>query len=246
MNKTVATALLLVILAATTASAQTPATRGFVTINGGYQMTANDFTDSRSFVANVEEGRFNSDYTVKAGPSFDVSGGGTVWRRLGVGVGVSRFSRSTPLHLDGEIPHPFFFNRPRVVSGDVGGLKREELAVHIQLRAIAPVGNRLQVMAFGGPSFFRLKQDVVTDIAYTDEYPYDSATFRSATTTSRTGSKLGLNAGGDVAFFFTRQVGVGFTAQVATATVQVPLASDTKADVKVGGFQTGGGLRLRF
>lgn len=245
MNKTVATGLCLVMLA-TTAAAQTPAAKAFVTINGDYQATTNDFTDSRSFAANAEEARVNSGYTVKAGPSFDVSGGGTVWRRLVVGVGVSRFARSTPLHVDGQIPHPFFFNRPRPVSGDVGGLKREELAVHIQLRAIAPVSERLQVMAFGGPSFFRLKQDIVTDIAYAEEYPYDAATFRSATTTSRTGTKLGLNAGGDVAFFFTRHLGVGFTAQVATATVQVPLASDTKADIKVGGFQTGGGLRLRF
>jgi len=148
------------------------------------------------------------------------------------------------MHLTGQIPHPFFFNRPRSVSGDVGGLKRDELAVHVQVRAVVPVGNHLQVMVFGGPSFFQLKQDVATDISYADEYPYDSATFKTATIVSKSASKVGVNGGGDVAFFFTRQLGVGFTAQFANATIPAGLASST--DLKVGGFRAGGGLRVRF
>src|SRR4030095_12066170 len=105
------------------------------------------------------------------------------WKRLGIGVGISQFSVATPASLAGTVPHPFFFCRLRPVSGEASGLKREERAIHVQVRGVLPVGARLQVMVFGGPSFFQVKQGVVTDFTYTDSYPYDDATFRSATTT---------------------------------------------------------------
>jgi len=183
---------------------------------------------------------------VKGGQTFDASGGGVLWRRLGVGVGVSRFSVVTPGSLRASIPHPFFFNQARAVSGDVADLKREELAVHVQARGIFPVGTRVQVMVFGGPSFFQVEQGVVTDYTYSESYPYDDASFSSATTTTASVSKMGFNAGGDVAFFFTRQVGVGATVQFSGVTVKLPGVLGSTQEVKVGGGQAGVGLRLRF
>lgn len=123
-------ALVVVISAGTQAAfAQTvPVSRGFVVINGGYQLTTSDFGDGATKRENAEDGRFDTTYEVKSGAAFDIAGGGVLWRQLGVGVGVSRFSVSTPSALSATIPHPFFFNRPRSVSGDVAGLKREELA----------------------------------------------------------------------------------------------------------------------
>ena len=146
-----------------------PVPRGFLAVNGGYQLTANDFSDSATKRENGEDGRFDTTYTVKGGPSFDVAGGAKVWRKLGVGVGVSRFSVSTPPSLTGSVPHPFFFNRPRSIAGEVGGLKREELAVNVQVTGMFPIGARMQAMLFGGPSFFQVKQGVVTDFTYSDE-----------------------------------------------------------------------------
>ena len=92
------TLLMLVVLGtAAAAFAQTPvATRGFIVVNGGYQLTTNDFDDCATFSANAEDGHFTTDYGVKGGPVFDVAGGAVLWRRLGLGVGVTRFSRSTP------------------------------------------------------------------------------------------------------------------------------------------------------
>ena len=45
---------------------------------------------------------------------------------------------------------------------------------------------------------------------------------------------VGVNLGGDFAVFFSRQIGVGVTAQYAAATVQMTLPSGA-ADVKAGG-----------
>ena len=219
---------------------------GFLVVNGGYQLTANDFTDGAVRRANAEDGRIDTKYVVKGGPSFDLAAGGILWRGLGVAVGASRFSVSTPASLAGTIPHPFFFNQLRSVSGEAAGLKREELAINVQVRAVLPVGTKLQVMVFGGPSFFQVKQGVVSDFTYTDSYPFDAATFKAATTTTSSVSKMGFNGGGDVAFFFARQLGVGATVQFAGTTVALPAAGGASRDVKVGGLKAGGGLRVRF
>jgi hypothetical protein len=224
----------------------TRALRMYFSMNGGYQITANDFGANVTIRENAEDGRLVTDYVISGGPAFDVSGGGDVWRRLGVGVGVSRFSRSIPATLNASIPHPFFFNRARSISGDVRSLKREELAVHVQIRATLPVGTRLQAMAFGGPSFFQVKQGTITGYRYDESYPYDAASFRSATITDADVSKVGFNLGGDIAFFFTNQVGVGATMQFSGTTVELPGPVGSTQEAKVGGGQAGAGLRLRF
>jgi hypothetical protein len=226
---------------------QAPRTnRVFISINGAYQTGGEDFGETVTFRENVEDGTFSTDYQVKSGPAFNISGGAQVWQRLAVGVGVSRFSRSTPTALSASVPHPFFFSMGRTVNGDISGLTREELAVHVQARAMIPFSPRLQAMVFGGPSFFRVKQGIVNDFEITESYPYDVATFSRGVTDTVSESKVGFNVGADVGYFFTRQVGVGGTAQLSGAHIDVPSAGGRTIDVRVGGFQVGGGLRLRF
>ena len=234
-------------LSANNADAQTaPTSKVFLVVNGSYQLTANDFSNGAVKRENAEDGRIDTKYVVKGGPSFDVTAGGILWRRLGIGVGASRFSVSTPASLAGTIPHPFFFGRLRSVSGEAAGLKREEQAINVQIRAVVPVSQKFQVMVFGGPSFFQVKQGIVSDFTYTDSYPYDLATFKAATTTNSSASKMGFNGGADIAFFFARRIGVGATVQFAGTTVKMPGAGGVEQDIKVGGLKAGGGLRVRF
>jgi hypothetical protein len=101
-------------------------------------------------------------------------------------------------------------------------------------------------MVFGGPSFFQMKQGIVTDFTYTESYPYDEVKFGAATTTAESVSKIGFNAGADLAYFFTKQIGVGATVQFAGTSVKLPVARGASQDVKVGGGKAGAGLRLRF
>lgn len=223
-----------------------PTERVFISVNGAFQAGSNDFGESATFRENAEDGRFSLDYTVKSGPVFAVSGGALVWRNVGVGLGIARFSQTTPTALSATIPHPFFFNRARTLSAEIGGLKRSELAVHIQAAAVLPISRRIGVTVFGGPSFFRVQQGLVSDFDYAESYPYDSATFSRGITSTSSGSKIGFNLGGDVAYFFTPQVGLGFGAQFAQATVRLPSARGASVDLGAGGLQAGGGLRLRF
>jgi hypothetical protein len=242
-----AIAATLLLTSPVTVLAQTVASeRWFVSVNGAYRVDAQDFRDGATFLVSAEEGRFDSDYTVKSGPMIDVAGGVLIRPRIGVGVGVSHYRRSTPAALVASVPHPFFFDRPRAVSGEVSGLTREELGVHVQARGVFPVGQKLAITLFGGPSYFGVSQDVVTQLVYADAYPFDEASFRSAGTASGSQSALGVNAGGDVAVFVTPRAGIGFSVQFAGANVDLPSANAGSTRVRAGGVSTGAGLRLRF
>jgi len=223
-----------------------PTDRIFIAVDGTYQAGTKDFSDSESFASNAETATYSGTYNVKPGPAFNISGSGRVTRVFAVGIGVSRYTRETPIAVTASIPHPFFFNRPRSLSDTVNG-NREELAVHVQARALLPLNSRrMQAAVYAGPSFFSVKQDVITRVGFAEAYPYDSITSAPGQMSNVSKSKVGFNAGADVAYFFTRQVGVGGTAQYAGTTIQEPSAGGDDVDMKVGGFQVGGGLRLRF
>ena len=209
-----------------------------------FQVNSNDFTDTATIRKNVENGRLETAYDVGGGLAFDVSGSYLVWKQLAIGVGLTLFSSSTTTTIDAQVPHPFFFNQPRSVTGEFDG-DRSETAVHIQARWLVPVNSKMLITIFGGPSFFSVKQDIVNDFEYSESYPFDTATFTRAIAASQSESAVGVNVGGDVAYFFTPNVGVGGSAQYSGATVEMTVPSGT-ADVKAGGLQVGGGLRLRF
>lgn len=221
--------------------------RIYISVNGAFQTAGDDFGENVTFTENAESGTFSTDYDVKSGPAFNISVGAGLWRNIGVGVGVTRFSKNTPTAINASVPHPFFFNRPRTVDGEVAGIKREELAVHVQARATFVPTDRIQAVVFAGPSFFSVKQGIVNDFEITETFPYDTASFSRGITTEVDESKVGFNVGADVGFFFTRQVGVGGSVQWAGTTIDAPASGGTGTfEIKAGGFQAGAGLRLRF
>jgi hypothetical protein len=75
----------------------------------------------------------------------------------------------------------------------------------------------------------------------------NSVTITSHTDKEVSGSAVGFHVGGDSAWFFTRNVGVGGTVRFNRGTIAIaePL-SGQNADLKVGHTGVGGGLRLRF
>jgi hypothetical protein len=224
-----------------------PIDRVQISVDGAFQSGGDDFGETVTFVENADNGTFSTDYDVKSGPALNVSVGAAIWRYVGVGIGVTRYSKSTPIAFSASVPHPFFFNRARSVSGDISGLEREELAVHVQARAMFLPTPRIQAIVFGGPSFFTVKQDVVNDFEITETYPYDTATFSRGISTTVDESKVGFNVGTDVGYFFTRQVGVGGSVQWAGTTIDAPASGGTGTiEMKAGGVQAGVGVRFRF
>lgn len=169
--------------------------------------------------------------------------------RIGMGMAVSQFTRTTPGTLSAAVPHPFFFGAPRQVNGPITGLQREDTALHAQVMSVWGIGSHVEVTLSGGPSLFRVRQGIATDFTYPDQYPFDSASLQLAQVATAKNKMLlgiGVNAGGDAAFFFTRRVGVGVTAMFTRSHLDLPVSASRTVQVKAGGVTTAGGLRLRF
>ena len=227
------------------AQQRTEDSRGFVNVNGGYQASSTDFTSSFGFLSNAEEVTSRTDYAVDAGLFFDMSGGVRVWRHLAVGVGFSRFNQDGEAAIAAALPHPFFFDRDRPVSGTAIAI-REETAVHIQAQWVIPVSDMVDVAVFGGPTFFTVEQDLVSGIDFTDVFPFETATFVSASVEQQSESTVGYHVGADIAVYFTPNVGVGGLVRFSQATVDFSSNDGGTISVDTGGVHFGGGLRLRF
>ena len=109
-----------------------------------------------------------------------------------------------------------------------------------------PLTHWFHLLLSGGPSFFNVSQDLVTRVEYTHAFPFDTATFRSATTDGDSGSAVGFNAGADVTWMFSRLAGVGGGFRYAKAEVDLTASEGNGVAVDVGGFQALGGLRIAF
>ena len=137
--------------------------RAVVAVNAGAQATATVFTTHATLTLHREAGDLRADYGVDAGAFIDLGASVRLWRQVGVGVGVSRFQIPGAAWVAARLPHPFHLEQFRAVDGSTA-TTRQEAAVHIQLRVGATVGTRLDVTLFGGPTFFDVKQTLVSDI----------------------------------------------------------------------------------
>lgn len=244
--------LLLVLAAATPAAAQrrpAPAPRpfvehGFVTIFGGVQAGAGGLSDRILFESNAETGTIDVDDAGRAGVLADVAAGVRVRGRIGVAVAVSRAATSGDAGVTAQIPHPFFDDRPREVSGTFES-SRTETAVHGQIYYDLRPRGAWRVRLSGGPSYFNVEQEVVTGVEASETYPYDTAEFGRATTARATGSAIGFNAGVDVTRMFNRRVGAGALVRYARASVDLDAPSRT-VSVDGGGLHAAAGLRILF
>ncbi len=252
-------AAVVVVLAGVGPASAQPDPRIFIFVNGGLQALTRNFSQDVVFpqsgglyrnvlsgAAAQERTRFESSYRVRTGMLFDVGGGVHLTRHLGFGIGVSRFGADDAARVSAQVPHPFLFNRDRSISGTSSPLTRSEMALHLQARVTVPAHESVTVTVFGGPTVFNLRQQLVTDVRFTHEYPYDTARFASAVHRQEFGSTTGFNVGADVAYYFSSHIGIGWLTRYSRATVELRSADDRALDVQVGGLHAAGGLRLRF
>ena len=144
------------------------------------------------------------------------------------------------MQVQATLPHPLFFQRNRQISGETGGLRREETGIHIQAQYQLPPFGKLYVTLAGGPSVLDTRQSIVTDVNYTEEFPYDSATYVGVDSQRVSGTATGFNVGADVRWMFTRNIGVGGLVRYTRASVDLTRDGRT-VTVDAGGTQVGGG-----
>jgi len=218
---------------------------GYISLNSLYQTTPLTFTTTSTLDVNQESGEVRTGHRIAPGFVYDVTAGGKVKGKLGVSTAVSYRQQTEFGQVSATIPHPFYFNQARLVAG-TAGLNRSDLALHLAAQYLMPVSDKLEVSLFGGPTYFRVNQDVVGNVETNETFPYDVAQYAGATVSREHASHVGFNAGTDVALFFTRTLGVGGLVRFSQGTVQLPSPSGGTASVKVGGLQLGAGVRMKF
>jgi hypothetical protein len=244
VRATVFAALCLVALAPGVQAQSTGRVR--ISVNAADQVTSRTLTQSFSVPINVEPAPISTSIDLARAPMFDVGGSFRFLNRLAAGVSVSSLSRDVDGTLDAKIPHPFFFNLPRTVDGDLSGLQHKETGVHIYAMYFVPIGGKLDIGLFGGPSHFNVKQDFVTDINYSATYPYDTASFTGAPTETVSASVNGYNVGADVSWRFSRLLAIGGLIRFTGASTTFSVASGNDVNADIGGLQTGVGIRIIF
>jgi hypothetical protein len=242
-----ATLLLVTLGSARPAVAQTRTwpERIWFSVSGGVQPTANSFSDAFDVPLYAETERVSINYPVKRGALVAASGGYRVWKQLALGVGVTRYNARAQAPVDARIPHPFFDNRFRQVQSATPAT-RSELDVHLLIGWMIPLTDRFRILVTAGPSVLNVRQTLVTGVEVAETYPYDTATFSSATTKNATAKAAGFNAGADLFWMFSRNVGAGGLVQITRARAKERAGTDRTVSVKAGGAQVGAGLRLVF
>lgn len=236
----------IVISATAPALAQSKPARGFLSLNAGGSAPAAALSDRFEFRANVETATVAVRYPVRAAVMFEAGGGITLWRRLGIGIAVSRMTSGGAAEVTASIPHPFFFDRARTVEGEQRDITRAENAAHLQLLYSLPASGRWRVVLSAGPTFVSVERELVTDLQYDETYPFDEATFRAATTRRAKGSAVGANGAIDIRWMRGRHFGIGGLLRYSHAPADLDTVDNRRLRVKTGGLQAGAGLRIAF
>ena len=265
MNSRMPFAVCLVLLVAAlpgppAVSAQTLAPRPvsvFVSANVGVvQPAVSSFTNSASQTDGINRDAVRGDYSFASKPGLDIGGGVILGPGLVLGVAVSNYSDKEPGSFTLTLEHPQFHPTLTATTLTVP-LDHVEKAVHLEFGYAVPAIGKLNLMAFGGPSRFSVRQPLITD-AYVDEVfnlgtRTWSAVTRDAVTETQKASEWGYHVGADLSYNLTNTIGVGTLIRYsrATVTLEDPLQalvqdSHVSQDLKVGGLQMSGGIRLRF
>lgn len=231
------------------AAAQAPDDRVFLNIGFGVESGSTDANDTKQYTLYEETATTNTGTSWTSGSFFSVGGDFRVFKSFTVGVSYHQETNTSDTAVTGTVPHPIFFNRPRSFAETEGGLYRRENATHLSFGWLVPVGAKMDVLVSGGPSFFRLQQDVVSDVETFERGGDFSQVVVDPTIVTQKRSATGFNVGADVTYIFwqndsVRLGGGGFFRYAAAETDVRLLVSDY--DTTVGGIQFGFGARLRF
>jgi hypothetical protein len=223
--------------------------RGFLNLNFGIQVIADDAADtSASFQLYDETGTVTSTQAIdKQAPFLDFGGGFRVAGNFGLGFAYSRLNVTGTAEVVAKVPSPIYYDQPRTATASLNALDHTENAYHFQALWMLPITDKVDVMISGGPTWFSLTQGVVTSPQITEVGPPYTTVNMTVSQSTLTASKMGFNVGADLTFRFANNFGVGGMLRYSSATVTLESAgSDATSDVKVGGFQVGGGIRIRF
>jgi hypothetical protein len=228
----------LLLAGASKTAAQTPlGGKLFVNISGGGQMSTDTLTTGNALTIYGQTATWTTTENIDGGGLFDINVGYRVWRDLGIALGFSSFSSDGSAAGVAVVPSPIFFNRPNTVTLDLSTAPRSERNMYLVAMWFVPIRDKIELAIAVGPSFTRVKQQLVTDIQIpagtSDAIPF---------IVTQSGTSKGVLVGIDGTYRFRPWLGAGAFIRYNGGSVDL----DQVADVKAGGAQAGIGARLRF
>ena len=248
---------LVLLLTAGPAAAQTAEHRFILGGDFGLQAATHSRLETAEFELFIETARFESRYDIDSDTVFDGGGSVRLWKRAGAGVYYSSFQTASTTAIAAEVPHPFFFGFERDTTGTVPALKRRETAVHLQAQYWFPVGERLLVTLFLGPTWFDVKQDQVSFIQTAERgFPFEAVDIVGHRRVSAIETAIGYNIGFDMAYFglcsalggaaVLDHLGLAVQLRYSRATAGVKLNGNRQPALELGGLHVLGGARIGF
>jgi len=213
-----------------------------------------------------DTGRLDESYSFDKASGFSFGARVRVYQALGFEASYSVAKRDGTASLALDLPHPLYLDQLRSLTPTTAAPTVKENAFHVGIFAAGDTG-RLRAGAYAGPSFYSVKADVLSQVTFTQAYPYDvdSVTITGAPLTTISNTAVGLHAGAFAEVVLHPNVGIGVDARFTRATVDIqrPVSEQTTEpddptaprpvqpntgvlQLDVGSFQILGGVRLYF
>ena len=237
MTKTTSMLWIATVLTMSAAPAAAQTTKNmFVDVNAGVQVASRTFVVDAFPIVYNETAILSTSQEVGSAGLFDVTAGYRVWRDLSIGLGFSYARGSGDAEMTAGVPHPLFHDRRVPVTATVDA-KHSEKAFHLQAIWTMPVTDKMDASFSLGPSFINVSQEVVNNITV-------QANTQNATplVESQSDTATGFQVGADLSYMLNPRYGIGGFVRYVGGSVDLP----SVPELKVGGFQVGGGARLRF
>ena len=243
----VVAALLFAALAASPVHAQKRprSDRFWVSVSAGVQTAAPRFDDEFDLTLYTEKEHITADYPNKSGLLIAASGGYRLWKRLSIGLGVTHASARGNAKVTAALPHPLLDNTFRTVEG-TARTSRNETGAHLMFGMMLPLSKKMRLLLNAGPSVLGVQQAIVTEVTFSETYPYDSAIFTGVKTNRGSRAAAGVNSSADVFWLFSKNAGAGALVQFTRASVRANAGAGRSVTFDAGGVQAGAGLRFTF
>lgn len=244
-------ALAATLVAAPAAAQQPSALSPFVNLNAGLQPQSQDLTQRSTFQIYDEGGSIEAPHSIEGSAFFDISAGVRVWTQLSVGAAYTAgIKDSRDVTVTAMVPSPIFTDTFRTATTTASGLEHTEQAFHLQALWTIPVTVALDVTLFGGPTFFTVKEDLISGVDISEVGgDFSNVNLENVSTGRQSHRTTGYNLGIDARYMFMRNVGAGAMLRYSRGSVDLdpPISgSEEQLSVDAGGFQIGAGLRFRF
>jgi len=163
---------------------------------------------------------------------------------FGVELGADISSRNLDGIYSASIPHPLLFDANRLGEG-AGSYKVSENSIFLNF-VYSLRFRRFGLDVFAGPVYILSTANIITEMSFTESYPYDSVSL-SVNSTEVSKNVFGFNGGTNVLFYFGKNFALYATANYIGGKADFETGTDIPGpQINLGGFKAGAGLKIFF